>query len=74
VSNPSRVLTALCGFCAHGCDAGENNFISYPADIDSGSLLGWKDILSLRPYSFASDWWVGTISSRIAFLIYINFN
>jgi hypothetical protein len=28
----------------------------------------------LRPCSFVSDWWVGTISNRIVSLIYINFN
>jgi hypothetical protein len=28
----------------------------------------------LRPCSFPSDWWIGTIPSRIASLIYINFD
>jgi hypothetical protein len=28
----------------------------------------------LRSCSFVSDWWVGTIPSRIASLIYINFD
>jgi hypothetical protein len=28
----------------------------------------------VRPCSFVSDWWVGTIPSRIASLIYINFD
>jgi hypothetical protein len=28
----------------------------------------------LRPCSFVSDWWVGTIPNRIASLIYINFD
>jgi hypothetical protein len=28
----------------------------------------------LRTCSFVSDWWVGTIPSRIASLIYINFD
>jgi hypothetical protein len=28
----------------------------------------------LRPYSFVSDWWVGTIPSRIVSIIYINFD
>jgi hypothetical protein len=30
--------------------------------------------VKLRPCSFVSDWWVGTIPSRIAYLIYINFD
>jgi hypothetical protein len=28
----------------------------------------------IRPCSFVSDWWVGTIPDRIASLIYINFD
>jgi hypothetical protein len=28
----------------------------------------------IRPCSFVSDWWVGMIPSRIASLIYINFD
>jgi hypothetical protein len=28
----------------------------------------------LRPCSFVLDWWVGTITNRIASLIYINFD
>jgi hypothetical protein len=29
---------------------------------------------TLRPCSFALDWWVGTIPNRIASLIYIDFH
>jgi hypothetical protein len=31
-------------------------------------------VCALRPCSFVSDWWAGTIPSRIASLIYINFD
>jgi hypothetical protein len=30
--------------------------------------------ITFRPCSFVPDWWVGTIPSRIASLIYINFD
>jgi hypothetical protein len=30
--------------------------------------------MQIRPCSFVSDWWVGTIPNRIASLIYINFD
>jgi hypothetical protein len=30
--------------------------------------------ITVRPCSFVSDWWVGTITNRIASLIYINFD
>jgi hypothetical protein len=33
-----------------------------------------KSSSQLVPCSFVSDWWVGTIPSRIASLIYINFD
>jgi hypothetical protein len=33
-----------------------------------------RALACLRPCSFVSDWWVGTIPSRIASLIYINFD
>jgi hypothetical protein len=36
-------------------------------------LLGLTFVL-LRPCLFVPDWWVGTIPSRIASLIYINFD
>jgi hypothetical protein len=32
------------------------------------------DANRIRPCSFVSDWWVGTIPGRIASLIYINFD
>jgi hypothetical protein len=32
------------------------------------------DSFFFRPCSFVSDWWLGTIPSRIASLIYINFD
>jgi hypothetical protein len=31
-------------------------------------------VFRIRPCSFVSDWWVGTIPGRIASLIYINFD
>jgi hypothetical protein len=31
-------------------------------------------VIYVRTYSFVPDKWVGTISNRIAFLIYINFD
>jgi hypothetical protein len=39
-----------------------------------GSPHQTATVLQLRPCSFLSDWWVGTISDRIASLIYINFD
>jgi hypothetical protein len=33
-----------------------------------------KTLVTLRPCSFVSDWWVGTIPNRIVSLIYINFD
>jgi hypothetical protein len=37
-------------------------------------MLNHVDWVGLRPCSFVSDWWVGTIPNRIASIIYINFD
>jgi hypothetical protein len=40
----------------------------------NGPKLKLRTTRILRPCSFVSDWWVGTIPTRIASLIYINFD
>jgi hypothetical protein len=62
-----------------GQTPGQNRVYSSPVTLPgdnkyTGSIPEATRAIPLRPCSFTSDWWVGTIPSRIASLIYINFD
>jgi hypothetical protein len=54
----------LCGEWGMGMT--EHGMAAYP--------LPPRMAIIFLPCSFVPDWWIGTIPSRIASLIYINFN
>jgi hypothetical protein len=51
----------------------QDQILTY-ADLFQDRILTYADLFHLRPCSFVPDWWVGTISNRIASLIYINYD
>jgi hypothetical protein len=54
------------------CQMGDS--LAIGLNLFGDELLFRSTFVHLKPCSFVSDWWVGTIPSRIASLIYINFD
>jgi hypothetical protein len=72
-------LIVTSGDAPERCRSAPRQLAPLLASLFRDASLHWPSTLAagrcrLRPCSFVADWWVRTISNRIASLIYINFD